>query len=64
MAKTNADIEHWDVESEEFWEREGKKVASRQPVDFHPQPADGIRHLADVGNDHHPDEKPGVFFHR
>lgn len=29
MAKTNADIEHWDVESEEFWEREGKKVASR-----------------------------------
>ena len=25
MAKTNADIEHWDVESEEFWEREGKK---------------------------------------
>src|SRR5690554_5571266 len=30
MAKTNADIEHWDVESEEFWEREGKKVASRK----------------------------------
>jgi MFS transporter, NNP family, nitrate/nitrite transporter len=25
----NADIEHWDVENEEFWEREGKKVANR-----------------------------------
>ena len=27
--RTNADIEHWDVESEEFWEREGKRIASR-----------------------------------
>lgn len=27
--RTNADIEHWDVESEEFWEREGKLIASR-----------------------------------
>ncbi|QTF92952.1 MFS transporter [Halomonas sp. BM-2019] len=25
----NADIEHWDVENEEFWEREGKRVANR-----------------------------------
>ncbi|WP_205738393.1 MFS transporter [Billgrantia endophytica] len=25
----NADIEHWDVENDEFWEREGKKVANR-----------------------------------
>ncbi|KPQ03188.1 antiporter [Marinobacter sp. HL-58] len=29
MAKTNADIEHWDVENEEFWEKEGKRIASR-----------------------------------
>ncbi|MDF0749700.1 antiporter [Marinobacter sp. 71-i] len=29
MAKTNADIEHWDVENEEFWEQEGKRIASR-----------------------------------
>ncbi|MFY0989216.1 antiporter [Halomonas sp. C05BenzN] len=28
-AGRNADIEHWDVENEEFWEKEGKKVASR-----------------------------------
>jgi NNP family nitrate/nitrite transporter-like MFS transporter len=27
--KTNADIEHWDVENEDFWEREGKRVATR-----------------------------------
>ncbi|PXX96367.1 MFS transporter [Halomonas sp. LBP4] len=25
----NADIEHWDVENDDFWEREGKKVANR-----------------------------------
>lgn len=25
----NADIEQWDVEDEQFWEREGKKIASR-----------------------------------
>lgn len=25
----NADIEHWDVENQEFWESEGKKVANR-----------------------------------
>ncbi|MCE8021845.1 antiporter [Halomonas sp. MCCC 1A11036] len=25
----NADIEHWDIENEQFWEQEGKKVASR-----------------------------------
>nr|WP_298522385.1 MFS transporter [uncultured Halomonas sp.] len=25
----NADIEHWDIENEEFWNREGKKVATR-----------------------------------
>jgi len=29
MGKTNADIEDWDVENEEFWEREGKRIASR-----------------------------------
>src|SRR5690554_7075256 len=29
MAKTNADIEHWDVENDEFWEKEGKRIASR-----------------------------------
>ncbi len=28
-ARTNADIEHWDVESEDFWQREGKRIASR-----------------------------------
>ncbi|WP_375193992.1 antiporter [Marinobacter sp.] len=28
-ARTNADIEHWDVENEDFWQREGKRVASR-----------------------------------
>ncbi|MCG7198540.1 antiporter [Marinobacter pelagius] len=27
--RTNADIENWDVENEEFWEREGKRVATR-----------------------------------
>ncbi|MEE3169105.1 MAG: antiporter [Pseudomonadota bacterium] len=27
--RTNADIEHWDVENEDFWQREGKRVASR-----------------------------------
>ena len=27
--RTNADIENWDVESEEFWQREGKRIASR-----------------------------------
>jgi MFS transporter, NNP family, nitrate/nitrite transporter len=27
--RKNADIEHWDVENEEFWEREGKKIANR-----------------------------------
>ncbi|MCE8052104.1 antiporter [Halomonas daqingensis] len=25
----NADIEHWDIENEQFWEQEGKRVASR-----------------------------------
>ncbi|WP_339805200.1 antiporter [uncultured Marinobacter sp.] len=29
MAKTNADIEKWDVENEEFWNREGKRIANR-----------------------------------
>ena len=29
MTRKNADIEHWDVENEEFWESEGKKVANR-----------------------------------
>jgi len=29
MTRKNADIEHWDVENEEFWEKEGKRVASR-----------------------------------
>ncbi|WP_416138475.1 antiporter [Halomonas sp. HK25] len=29
MTRKNADIEHWDVENEEFWEREGRKVANR-----------------------------------
>ncbi|MFP4138624.1 MAG: antiporter [Halomonas sp.] len=29
MTRKNADIEHWDVENEEFWEKEGKKVATR-----------------------------------
>ncbi|MGM0981957.1 MAG: antiporter [Pseudomonadota bacterium] len=29
MTRKNADIENWDVENEEFWEKEGKKVASR-----------------------------------
>ncbi len=28
-SRTNADIEHWDVESEDFWQREGKRIASR-----------------------------------
>ncbi|SFR45148.1 MFS transporter, NNP family, nitrate/nitrite transporter [Marinobacter gudaonensis] len=27
--RTNADIEHWDVENEDFWQREGKRIASR-----------------------------------
>ncbi|HTN35313.1 MAG TPA: antiporter [Marinobacter sp.] len=27
--RANADIEHWDIESEEFWEQEGKRVAAR-----------------------------------
>lgn len=27
--RINADIEHWDVESEDFWQREGKRIASR-----------------------------------
>lgn len=27
--KTNGDIEHWDVENDEFWERSGKKIANR-----------------------------------
>jgi len=27
--RKNADIEHWDVENEAFWEREGKRVATR-----------------------------------
>ncbi|PMR68082.1 antiporter [Halomonas heilongjiangensis] len=26
---SNADIEHWDVENDDFWEREGKRVATR-----------------------------------
>ncbi len=25
----NADIEHWDIENEQFWEQEGKKIANR-----------------------------------
>ncbi|MDZ7851697.1 MAG: antiporter [Halomonas sp.] len=29
MTRKNADIEDWDVENEEFWEKEGKKVANR-----------------------------------
>ncbi len=29
MTRKNADIEQWDVENEEFWESEGKKVANR-----------------------------------
>ncbi|MDR5906243.1 antiporter [Franzmannia qiaohouensis] len=29
MTSKNADIEHWDVENQEFWEREGKRVANR-----------------------------------
>ncbi|MDI5891178.1 antiporter [Halomonas rhizosphaerae] len=29
MTRKNADIERWDVENEEFWEKEGKKVANR-----------------------------------
>ncbi|MCC5810939.1 MAG: NarK/NasA family nitrate transporter [Ectothiorhodospiraceae bacterium] len=29
MTKLNADIEHWDVEDKEFWEREGKRIANR-----------------------------------
>ena len=29
MIRKNADIEHWDVENEKFWEREGKRVANR-----------------------------------
>ncbi|MGO2131881.1 MAG: antiporter [Halomonas sp.] len=29
MARKNADIEHWDVENEEFWESTGKKIANR-----------------------------------
>ncbi|RCV88561.1 antiporter [Billgrantia montanilacus] len=27
--KTNGDIEHWDIENDEFWERSGKKIANR-----------------------------------
>ncbi|WP_227369395.1 MFS transporter [Halomonas sp. M20] len=27
--RANADIEHWDTENEEFWNREGKKIATR-----------------------------------
>ncbi|RDB44305.1 antiporter [Halomonas sp. DQ26W] len=27
--KTNGDIEHWDVENDEFWQRSGKKIANR-----------------------------------
>eukprot|EP00003_Mantamonas_plastica_P001153 TRINITY_DN1083_c0_g12_i1.p2 TRINITY_DN1083_c0_g12~~TRINITY_DN1083_c0_g12_i1.p2 ORF type:complete len:444 (+),score=63.03 TRINITY_DN1083_c0_g12_i1:5080-6411(+) len=27
--KTNADIEHWDVENQQFWEQEGKGIATR-----------------------------------
>ncbi|MCG2581553.1 MAG: antiporter, partial [Marinobacter sp.] len=29
MAKTNADIALWDVENDDFWEDEGRRVASR-----------------------------------
>lgn len=29
MSKRNADIEKWDVEDAEFWEKEGKRVANR-----------------------------------
>ena len=29
MTSKNADIEHWDVENDEFWEKEGRKVANR-----------------------------------
>ncbi|WP_072820823.1 MFS transporter [Modicisalibacter ilicicola] len=29
MQRRNADIEHWDIENEEFWNREGKKIATR-----------------------------------
>jgi NNP family nitrate/nitrite transporter-like MFS transporter len=28
-SKANADIEHWDIENEEFWEQKGKRVAAR-----------------------------------
>ncbi|MBZ0330887.1 antiporter [Halomonas sp. ANAO-440] len=27
--KTNSDIEHWDIENDEFWQRSGKKIANR-----------------------------------
>ncbi|HSH46973.1 MAG TPA: antiporter [Halomonas sp.] len=27
--RRNADIEHWDIENEEFWNREGRRVATR-----------------------------------
>ncbi|AMD00796.1 antiporter [Halomonas chromatireducens] len=27
--KTNGDIEHWDIENDEFWQRSGKKIANR-----------------------------------
>ncbi len=27
--RTNADIEHWDVENEQFWEQQGKRIATR-----------------------------------
>ncbi|MFN2332279.1 MAG: antiporter, partial [Halomonas sp.] len=29
MTRKNVDIENWDVENEEFWKQEGKKVATR-----------------------------------
>jgi MFS transporter, NNP family, nitrate/nitrite transporter len=29
MTRKNADIEHWDVEDETFWEAQGKRVANR-----------------------------------
>ncbi|MCG6656896.1 antiporter [Halomonas campisalis] len=28
-SRKNADIEHWDVENEQFWERDGKRIANR-----------------------------------
>ena len=27
--KTNGDIEHWDIENDDFWQRSGKKIANR-----------------------------------